>query len=178
MIQVKRAMLGKRTRLVGPNCPGVSRRERDRIRPEVCRIGIAPVTSTSGETLGVVSVVDSHVRGGVATHLPRRRQSTCLGIGGDPVFGTSHVEALEMFEADPDTKGIILIGEIGGSAEEAAALGSKSTALNGGGFHRRSHRAPAAHGARGRDRQRRQRHGCGQDCRVQSSRHWGRPNTF
>jgi succinyl-CoA synthetase alpha subunit len=122
MIQVKRAMQGKATRLIGPNCPGIVTPGEDPGSTGGCRIGIAPGYIHKKGNIGVVS------RSGTLTYeavwqLTCRGvgQSTCIGIGGDPVFGTSHLEALQMFEADPETKGIILIGEIGGSAEEEAA---------------------------------------------------------
>src|SRR5512139_3748686 len=115
MVRVHRALQGRPSRLIGPNCPGL-------ISPGKAKVGIMPARIHRPGRVGVVS------RSGTLTYeavwqLTCRGvgQSTCLGIGGDPVLGTSHVEALQMFEADPETKGIILIGEIGGSAEEEAA---------------------------------------------------------
>jgi succinyl-CoA synthetase alpha subunit len=122
MVRVKRAMLGKKTRLIGPNCPGVVTPGEGKDSHGGCRIGIAPGYIHKKGNIGVVS------RSGTLTYeavwqLTCRGvgQSTCVGIGGDPVNGTSHLDIVKMFNDDPETHGIIMIGEIGGSAEEEAA---------------------------------------------------------
>lgn len=122
MIKVKNAMRNGRTRLIGPNCPGVVTPGEGADSFGGCRIGIAPGYIHKKGHIGVVS------RSGTLTYeavwqLTCRGvgQSTCVGIGGDPVNGTSHLDIVKMFNADPETHGIIMIGEIGGSAEEEAA---------------------------------------------------------
>jgi succinyl-CoA synthetase alpha subunit len=122
MIRVKRGMEGKKTRLIGPNCPGVVTPGAGKDSHGGCRIGISPGYIHKKGNIGVVS------RSGTLTYeavwqLTCRGvgQSTCVGIGGDPVNGTSHLDVIKMFNDDPETHGIIMIGEIGGSAEEEAA---------------------------------------------------------
>jgi succinyl-CoA synthetase alpha subunit len=122
MVRVKRAMQGQRTRLVGPNCPGLVTPGTGEGSKGGCRIGIAPGYIHKKGHVGVVS------RSGTLTYeavfqLTSKNigQTTCVGIGGDPVNGTSHLDVIKLFNDDPETHGIIMIGEIGGTAEVEAA---------------------------------------------------------